>query len=290
MNQESENPDFSCMCCAGHRCAPHTLAAPDYFLPTGFHVNYVRCLACGLVQQYPLPGSVDAFYEGYPVHAKKSRLHEVMRRVVMRPVYFPLTSLAPNELLLDYGAGDGWFLASAKPTGVQRAGFELNPAHARSLAATLDVPVYSDAGQMARDLRGRVDVITLHFVLEHLTDLSGTLGKLSELLKPTGRIYAVVPNLANLEFQCFGKRWHGFDAPRHISFPTGEQLEPILKRVGLRVERESFVPFPNTLAASLCIALTGRFRPLPFIAFLPLACVWSRLYPRGTRAITLVNS
>lgn len=278
---------FSCMTCPGREAAPLFNAVPDYFLPTDIRVNYVRCSACGLVQQHPLPADVAPFYAGYPVHARKSVLHEITRRAVLRPVYFPLNKLHPDQVLLDYGCGDGWFLDQAKSRVAAAYGFEPVPAQAADVARRIGIPVFHDPAALHAELVGRVDVITLHFVMEHLTDLRGTLAMLSALLKPGGILRAVVPNLDNLEYRWFGVRWHGFDAPRHISFPAPQHLGPMLCETGLVVTESHPVPFPNTMAASVCIALTGRYRPLPFLALLPLALVWARLYPRGNRAMTL---
>lgn len=257
---------------------------PDYFLPTDISVDYVRCNSCGLVQQFPLPADVGPFYAGYPVHARKSRIHETMRRVVMRPVYYDLAMLRSDQVLLDYGCGDGWFLAQAAPRVAKAYGFEPTAAQSDDVSQRIGARVFSDVDTMTRELAGQVDVVTMHFVMEHLTDLRGTLATLSGLMRPGGVLRAVVPNLDNIEFRWFGSRWHGFDAPRHICFPNPKQLEPILADVGLELQSDGCVPFPNTLAASLCIVLTGRYRPLPFLAFLPLALVWARLYPRGNQA------
>lgn len=281
---------FSCMACASAKSTPFLLQVPDYFLPTGIRRDYVRCEACGLVQQHPLPSDVGPFYAGYPVHAGKSWLHDATRRIVMRPVYFDLAKLRPENVLLDYGCGDGWFLDEARSHVAAAYGFEPVSAQAESVEKRVGVTVYSDEEKMSRELAGRVDVVTMHFVLEHLTDISGTITRLAALLKPGGVLRAVVPNLDNVEFRWFGGRWHGFDAPRHISFPNATHLKPMLVCAGLRVSEDRFVPFPNTLAASICIALTGRYRPMPFMASMPLALVWAHLYPRGTRALTCVKS
>ncbi len=283
-------PDpFDCMACRGTRAIARRSRVPDYFLPTGIRADYVECADCGLVQQFPLPAEVGPFYAGYPVHAHKSVLHELARRAVLRPVYFPCETLRPDQVLLDYGCGDGWFLDRAKSRVAAAYGFEPAPALAGEVARRVGVPVFHDTRALSAALAGRVDVITLHFVMEHLTDLRGVLAMLSALLKPGGVIRAIVPNLDNLEYRWFGARWHGFDAPRHISFPAPGHLGPVLSACGLSLRGDCFVPFPNTLAASLCIALTGRYRPPVFMAFLPLAIPWSRLYPRGTRAMTLAR-
>lgn len=227
------SPSFCCLACGGSTATPVFEQVPDYFLPTNIRVDYVRCAACGMVQQFPLPADVGPFYAGYPVHARKSWLHEATRRVVMRPVYYDLDALRKEQVLLDYGCGDGWFLAQAAPRVARAYGFEPTAAQSGEVSQRIGGKVFSDVAAMRAELAGQVDVVTMHFVMEHLTDLRGTLTTLAGLLKPGGVLRAVVPNLDNVEFRWFGSRWHGFDAPRHICFPDAHQLEPILRDVGL---------------------------------------------------------
>ena len=278
---------FRCLCCAAQQERPFIEGAADYFVATGIRVNYVRCQACGLVQQHPIPDDVTPFYARYPVHASKSRLHECARRVLLAHAYLEVSKVRSDERVLDYGCGDGWFLSRLRQRTGTAYGFEPSADQAARVGGETGCRVYADPREMSRELVGQLDGITMHFVLEHLTDLEGTLRRLAELLKPGGYLRSVSPQLDNAEFRCFGERWHGFDAPRHISFPNAAHLKPILDRVGLVVERSEFVAFPNTLAASLSIVLAGRYVHPLFLAFLPVATLWAWCYPKGAQCLWL---
>ncbi len=285
--EEPYRVKFQCLCCAADQARPFIEGAADYFVATGIRVNYVQCQGCGLVQQNPIPDDVAPFYTAYPVHASKSRLHEKARRILLAHTYLDLETVKAGDRVLDYGCGDGWFLGRLSQRTVSAYGFEPGKEQARRVSGQTGCRVYADPRVMTQELAGQLDGITMHFVLEHLTDLEGTLGRLAGLLKPGGYVRSVSPQLDNAEFRWFGERWHGFDAPRHISFPTGHQLKPILDRVGLELERSTYVAFPNTLAASLSIALAGRYVHPLFLAFLPLATAWAWCYPKGAQCLWL---
>ena len=279
--------EFRCLCCGSNAGVSFLSTVADYYLATGLLASYAKCDSCGLVQQHPLPLDVSPFYAAYPVHASKSWLHEFTRRIVLRPVYFDLDRLRPDMAILDYGCGDGWFLDHARGRVGRAYGYEPTEELAKAVAGRVRFPVYHRFEDLRADLYGKLDVITMHFVMEHLTDLAGTLRLVGDLLKPGGMLYAVLPNLDSREFRIFGGKWHGFDAPRHISFPTESQLAPLMVKAGLRLDKVSFVPFPNTMSASISIRWTGRYRHPLFLAFLPLAMIWSHLYPDGARSLIL---
>jgi SAM-dependent methyltransferase len=277
-----DQQDFQCLCCRGKMCRSFLSDVRDYYLSTGVSVDYVECLSCGLVQQHPIPANISLFYEGYPVHAEKGFVHESFRRFVLRHVYFPMSHINKNHVVLDYGCGDGWFLRRAKEQTASIIGFEPNEILARTIQQRHGVRVYADPDKLLSDWSGKVDILTLHFVLEHLTDLESTFAQWSRLLKPGGVLYAVWPNLACREYKVFGERWHGFDAPRHILFPGVDHLQPLLRQHHFLIQKTSYAAFPNTWAGSMAIRVAGHFKQGWFLFFLPLGMIRSWIDPSGT--------
>lgn len=280
---------FRCLVCEKTDAATVLADCPDTYLAKPFRVTYVRCASCGLLQQDPLPGDVSAFYESYPIHAKKSALHGLLRRIVMRPVYFRARSLPAGSVLLDYGCGDGSYLDEFVPRGVTRLGFEPDPEHAGRLAARLGLPVLSDPQRLLAEWSGKVDVMTMHFVLEHVTNLDEVFERAARLLKPHGVFHVVVPHASSFEARLFGRAWHNLDAPRHVSFPEHDSMTALADRHGLALTSEHSVPFPNGFAGSLAVALTGRFRWWLFALALPAGVAFSRLFRGGARAYLLTR-
>lgn len=280
---------FCCILCHGTRSAPFIEQCHDLYLRRPYVVDYHRCTDCGLIQQHPIPDDVGPFYECYPVHKKKSRLYSRFRRALMSRVYIAPKTWPRSTMLLDFGCGDGWYLDWCKEEGIAAVGFETNPEHADRLGKQLGVPVYSEIKRLAAEYASAFDVITLHFVVEHLTDIQGVLSQLRVLLKPGGVIRYVVPNVDSWEFRLFGRKWHSLDPPRHISFPDARHALRLANDLSMIYDGEESTPFPNGFGGSIPTLLTGRFRPLMFLATLPVSWPLTWLFPSGNRAYRLVE-
>ena len=283
------NGAFRCLLCRGGEAAPVHRDCPDYYLGTPFRVDYVRCRACGLLQQHPVPADVSAFYRAYPVHAPKSPLYATLRGIVMAPMYYDASAHPAGTALLDYGCGDGGYLETLTGRGFRLLGYEPDAGQAARLAERLGAAVYSDPEELLASHAGTLDVVTLHMVLEHLTEPDDALAVARHLLKPGGRLYVVVPHHDSLEARLFGRRWHNLDPPRHVCLPGVEHVQSLAERHDYALDRHGPVAFANGFAASLPVVLTGRFRFPLFALFLPLGILYSRLVPTGSHAYWLTR-
>jgi len=286
-SQPSAGSEFQCMLCGASQSTPVITGCKDLYLCKPYVADYHRCVKCGLVQQHPLPADVAPFYEAYPVHEKRSRAYSHFRRTLLSGVYLDPAKWPKNTVLLDFGCGDGWYLEWCKESGITAIGFEADVTHATRLSRALGLPVLSDLAALTQEYDGAFDVITFHFVVEHLTDIRGTLSRARRLLKPGGVIRYVVPNIDSWEFRLFGRRWHSLDPPRHISFPDARHAQRLAKDLSLVYAGEESVSFANGFGGSIPTLLTGRFRPLLYFATLPLSLPVTWLFPSGNHAYRL---
>ena len=229
---------FHCMQCGGRAGTLRYADCWDHYLGKPYRADYRACDACGLVQQSPVPEDVADFYDAYPIHARKSGPYEAFRAIVMRASYFDLRRFVAGwrgtapPVVVDFGCGDGWFLGANGGLPATRIGYELDPAVAGHLAGQLGMPVYSDEGALLAAWGGKADLVTMHFVMEHVTDLHRTFRVVAGLLKPGGTFHFVVPNIASWEARLFGRRWHNLDCPRHVSFPEAGPVRALAARWG----------------------------------------------------------
>ncbi len=269
---------------------PYRAACRDLYLGLGPAVDYLTCASCGLVQQHPVPADVAPFYADYPVHQRRSLPQRLARRWLQREVYHRPDPLSATQTLLDFGCGDGVYLREVRARYNTVVGYEPGQALAAALTTADGFPVYSDTDALAADWAGRIDLITAHYVMEHVTDLCGTMALFGRLLKPGGRLYIAVPNIGSWEARWFGRYWHGLDAPRHISFPSVRHAAALGEANGLSVTASGYATFPNTLAASVPTALLGRYHGLLFNALIVPAWVVALLAPSGTEVFTLTKT
>jgi len=155
------------------------------------------------------------------------------------------------------------------------------------LTERLGIPVYSSLDSLCVERAGTIDVITAHFVLEHVTDLRGAFETFRTLLKPDGVLYFSVPNIRSWEARLFNRRWHGLDAPRHLVFPDTVHFEGLAAEFGFSTPQTSFAAFPNTLAASLATLFTGHCHALLMMGLILPSWLVALAAPSGTRIIQM---
>lgn len=279
--------EFKCLVCNGGPAEPWLDGCSDYYRGLGNPVNYCTCSQCGLVQQWPVPGNIEALYENYPVHTRRSKAQAWARAYLQRQVYFRPDGHSENLRLLDYGCGDGVYLREQQGRFEAVVGFEPGIELAARLSTSEAFMVYSDLEKMLIDQRGRIDVITAHYVMEHVADLHGTMALFQQLLKPGGMAHIAVPNAKSWEARLFKRKWHGLDPPRHISFPDLAAFTRLALDHGFEPPQKRYAIFPNTLAASIVTALTGGYHGGLFQLLILPSWLVAALAPSGTEVFTL---
>lgn len=279
-----------CLYCGHTDLRPWRKDCRDCFMGLPLVVSYARCANCGSAQQSPIPSDTAALYADYPIHRPRSKAYNRLRSFLFSEVYFDASGLGAEQRLLDYGCGDGWYLKSLGAQHQHVYGYEYSAPHARELARSLALPVTASLDELKALEPQGFDVITLHFVFEHVTDPAPLLARLAGCLRPGGRIFIVIPEAESWESRLFGVLWHGLDPPRHISFATNQGMQLAAKSAGLTVAAKKPLAFPNTFAGSLATLPGGTFHPMLFNLLLPLGLLVAHLRPGGSVAYTLTRS
>lgn len=209
-------------------------------LPGCFRV--VRCAHCGLLRQDPRPTQATiayyypSEYEPYSVaiDAEPSRLRRWDRRYGMRKRQRAIERHCPGGRLLDVGCATGNFLHEMARTGHwQVEGVEPNIEAARYGREHLGLTIHAGELTSAELPAAAYDVITMWNVLEHLHAPMANLRTVAQLLKPGGWFVFSIPNLASWEQRLLGKYWMGWELPRHLLYPSAEQMTTQLNKLGL---------------------------------------------------------
>jgi SAM-dependent methyltransferase len=140
-----------------------------------------------------------------------------------------VSSVTSPRRLLDFGCGDGGFIAAAATAGWYAVGVEVQPEYARSRGLTVV--------ERIEDTTGPFDVITLWHSLEHVQSPRDVLMALSERLPPGGFLLVAVPNGDSVQAQVFGSGWFHLDVPRHLFHFTPPALSRLLAHCGLKIVR-----------------------------------------------------
>ena len=219
---DNEATTFNCEICGG----PLTGFYPVVEDPqTNKKFRIDRCSSCDLCQTLPQPEDIGPYY-GAQYHGGR---HGVTDRLCTNRRLRFLAEIAVPGRLLDFGCGDGGFLAAAKAAGWGVEGVEMRPDQARAKGLTVL--------ERIEDASGPFDVITLWHSLEHVSKPRATMERLIKLLRSGGHIIVAVPNLGSWQARLFGRRWFHIDAPRHLFHFTSKALQFLLERQGLVLVR-----------------------------------------------------
>ena len=233
---------------------------------TSAEVTLRRC-SCGLQLTNPQPRgetlaafyATEAYYTHSPQRDVRGKLRQALRRWQLRGPLSVLRRVAERRLgwsryarrlaldvfplhrglrLLDFGCGNGDFLAIARDLGLDATGVEPDE-QARLVARRSGAVVHAALDTLAVESQDSrpFDRITLKHVLEHLPEPVETVSRLAEQLAADGRMLIAVPNADARQAEVFRQHWIGYDMPRHLWHFNAATLTALTQRAGLRVVR-----------------------------------------------------
>jgi SAM-dependent methyltransferase len=220
----------------------HRLTDPSGRIAGVFELR--RCAGCEVVYVSPRPSdealtalydedfyfstgwSYDALAEWFLEAIQAQRRGRVERHV------------RPPGRLLDIGCGDGRFVHHMARHGWDAIGLDFSPsalayARRKSNGARFAQGTLDDFACAP----GRLDLVTLWQVLEHIGEPRPLLRRCHALLRSGGVFVAAVPNIEGLSARLAGERWWGLDVPRHLVLYSPATLCRSLEHAGFRVLR-----------------------------------------------------
>ncbi len=139
----------------------------------------------------------------------------------------------PMMRILDVGCGNGGTLLRLRDLGFK---------HLEGIDPFLPHPLEYAGPVLIRNVSleqvsGEYDLIMLHHVVEHVTDLACFFSIVRGLLSPQGRLVVRVPVCDSEAFETYGANWVQIDAPRHLTIPTRRALIKLCMNTGFSLER-----------------------------------------------------
>ena len=213
------------------------------YLKKGFPI--VKCNECGLVStvlptdfnthkiyddSYFHGGQVDG-YSDYKSSEKilKAEFHSVVKKILP---YFKDTK---NKKLLEVGSAYGYFLDEAAKH-FECFGIEINQ-EGVDLSNKRGHKVFQ--GELTDDVLkkiGKVDVVVMLDVIEHLTDPFAIIKKLYDNMNPGGIILIVTGNHSSMLSKMMGQNWRLMTPPQHTFFFSSNTLKRLVKKAGFKIQ------------------------------------------------------
>jgi 2-polyprenyl-3-methyl-5-hydroxy-6-metoxy-1,4-benzoquinol methylase len=177
----------------------------------------------------------------------------------------PLLPAHPS-IVMDIGCGEGvttrW-LKQIRP-GITTVGVEIDKSVAAVAASAVDTVLVADLDnglEPLADYRGRVDLLLLLDVLEHLRDPWARLEEFKTLLAPSAAVIASIPNVRNLKVlgPLLAKgEWRyqssGILDRTHLRFFTRRSVEELFAGAGFEIQK---IAFTGPLQPSRIRSLSG---------------------------------
>jgi SAM-dependent methyltransferase len=229
-----------CPLCSDRRTTVlHQLTDPSGRIPGTFELR--RCVGCDLVYVNPRP-SDEALTELYDEDFYFSTgwsydqlASWVIELIQARRRHRVERHVRPGRML-DIGSGDGSFVHHMARHGWTATGIDFSPAALEFARRTRSGGVFLQGSLDDYDLpAGRLDLVTMWQVLEHIAEPRPLLQRCHRLLKPGGLFVAAVPNIEGWSSRLTGERWWGLDVPRHLVLYSPTTLQRSLDGAGFEV-------------------------------------------------------
>lgn len=175
--------------------------------------------------------------------------------------------------LLDIGCFTGEFLMEVKKLGADVYGVDFQPPAVHIAQTHL-----GDRVQVADIVHDRLlfpdhtfDIITVLGLIEHVTDVTGLLERVGQLLAPGGVLVVQTPDAGSLVATLAGRRWPPFTPVEHIHLFTRHGLQTLLKRYGYA--DFCFKPHVKVLTPSYIQGAFRTFAPALFRVLQPIISI-----------------
>jgi SAM-dependent methyltransferase len=198
-----------------------------------------QCDSCGLVWRPERDHSAllyegaflgeSGYYDSYFQRAAQWR-HEARVRL-----NWLLAQTAPKSLL-EVGCAGGFFLDTARATGIRTEGIEPSDDGSRFAREQLNLSVTTGTLEEVTPA-GRFDTVCAFHVLEHVVDPWAFLDRTKDVLIPDGHLAIEVPNITSARARRDGPRWFNLAPEHHCWHFSPATITRLLRDAGFTVLR-----------------------------------------------------
>jgi SAM-dependent methyltransferase len=215
------------------------------YFPAG-ETDFCICHACGCVfrKQFPEPEELDEIYrqayEEENIACNSTNQESGDFAIRSFADYLATRLVKPGDHILDYGAGSGTLVSELHNRGLTCDGFEFAES-AREYCLTNRG--YSLLPNLEAVPDGYYQVVTMIEVIEHLTDLTGTLEEIYRVLAPGGKLFITTPSRTGFRARMEKGNWREARKKFHLFLFDWRSMNFHLGRAGFsRVEHILFSP------------------------------------------------
>lgn len=206
----------------------------DYFLSKEkFFVQ--KTSTPGVLETSPKPKSIKKYYASskYLSHNKEKTLfawvYFFFKKISIASKVRTIKSFKKNFIsLLDYGAGDGFFVHSLRQKKIDAVGYD-------PFFKYNEKGMYNDPNFFKKNNLNKFDIITMWHSLEHTQSYSQALENAKSMLSDKGVLIVACPNYKSFDSEYYKRYWAGYDVPRHLWHFSPKGMRVVFSSLGFEL-------------------------------------------------------
>ena len=223
----------------------------------------MRCETCGVFFLSPMPTLTylrTAYPQNYYAYTAssagktRSPRQKMLRRMLRRALCFTSGWTGDPKFekpgsMLDIGCGAGLFISEMRDKGWNVHGVELD-SQAAALGRRQGLDIFPGTLSDAHFPAANFDYVRSNHSFEHIHNPREVLREIHRIIRPDGRLFIGVPNLAGLMPRMWGTYWWYLGAPVHTFGYTPASLSRLLAEEGFQVEAVNYnSTFPGIIGS-----------------------------------------
>lgn len=174
----------------------------------------------------------ETYYEPWGLAADGEEAPRQMKLRTFAARLKKISRFLPAGKVLDIGCATGYFLEAARAAGWDTYGVEVSEYASRLARQKLGDRIFTGTLEEARFADAAFDLITMSDLLEHIRDLDSFMAEVVRVLKPSGLLMIVTPNVASLSCRIMGARWSHYKK-EHLYYFSPATIRALLKKSGV---------------------------------------------------------
>ena len=208
--------------------------------------DFQRCSQCGCVfrERFPSSSELDEIYrqayEEEKIHGESTNQESGDQAALSYANFLKRNLVDSSGRVLDFGAGSGLLTALLRDRDIDADGMEFSE---RARNYCLRHRGFSLKANLTDIPDGYYQVISMIEVIEHLTDLCGTLQNMYRILAPGGILVIATPNRYGLRARVEKGHWREAEKKFHLFLFDWMSIRFHLNQAGfVKVKRQVFGP------------------------------------------------
>ncbi|MGH7998289.1 MAG: class I SAM-dependent methyltransferase [Brasilonema sp.] len=210
--------------------------------------SLVRCETCGMIfhQRILTPEWLNTLYSEWINDAQIKHMEAEYQTANKREILFERGRQYTKHLLrlqnlllprteqfrfLDYGCGDGHFLALGKLFGFDVYGIDFSSVR-NERSAKMGITIFNSLETLESYQIGRMHAVTLFQVLEHLEEPLAVLNQIANIMEDGGILIVEVPDCRGISQPQNFSEFHAVHPLEHINAFTPITLKKLCEQVG----------------------------------------------------------